>query len=200
MIQAQRGETRTFANQELPTESDIPQGLKPGIIATTSATAEAVPLQILAPAVFTFRWSWWALIPLVLATAACAVPWLLAHSPEIGLALQRGFGLVCHQQPERSFVLFGGSVAVCARCLGIYFGATMGLLLRVSRRVARGWLIAAFALNLVDWAAELAGLHGNWMGARFAMGLTLGATVAMLVIVSLGKVKIPTQAKECSVP
>ncbi len=165
------------------------------MVATTGGTAEAVPLQILGPAVFTFRWLWWALIPLVLAAAACAVPWLLAHSPEIGFALQRGFALVCHQQPERSFFWFGGSVAVCARCVGIYLGAAAGLLLRVSRRVARGWLIAALALNLVDWAAELVGLHGNWMGARFALGLALGATVAMLVIASIDKVKIPTQAK-----
>src|SRR5215467_12188779 len=76
------------------------------------------------------------LMPLAMAAAACAVPWLLAHSPEIGFALQRGFALVCHQQTERSFFLFGGSVAVCARCLGIYLGATAGLLPRAPRRIA----------------------------------------------------------------
>ena len=137
----------------------------------------------------------WALVPVIFVCTAIAAPWLLAHSPEIGFALQRGFALVCHQQAERSFFLFGGSVAVCARCLGIYLGAAAGSLLRVSRRVAWRWLIAAVAINVVDWAAELSGLHGNWMGVRFALGLTLGATAAMLVIASIDAVKIPTQAK-----
>ncbi len=56
------------------------------------------------PFSFLWRWSWWALFPPALAALACAVPWLLAHSTAIGLALQRSFSLVCHQQPERSFV------------------------------------------------------------------------------------------------
>lgn len=138
----------------------------------------------------------WALPPLALAATACAVPWLLTHSPEIGLALQRGFALVCHQQADRSFVLFGGSVAVCARCVGIYLGAAAGLLLRVPRGVASRCLLTAIALNLVDWAAELAGLHGNWMFARFALGLGLGVASAVLVLASE---KTPTQAKAARV-
>jgi uncharacterized membrane protein len=135
----------------------------------------------------------WALLPLTLAATACTVPWLLAHSPEIGFALQRGIALVCHQRPERSFILFGGSVAVCARCLGIYLGVAAGLLLRVPRSVAWKWLVAAVAINLADWLAEFGGLHGNWMLARFALGVALGAAGAMLVVASE---KTPTQAKE----
>jgi len=127
------------------------------------------------------RWRWWAIAPLVLACAAIAVPWLMAHAPEIGFALQRGFALVCHQQPERSFVLFGASVAVCARCLGIYLGAAAGLLMRISRRAAWRWLMVTAAITLVDWAAELTGIHGNWIGLRFTLGLALGMAGAMMV-------------------
>jgi hypothetical protein len=50
-------------------------------------------------------------------------------------------------------------------------------------------------MNLVDWLAESGGIHGNWMFARFAMGVALGATAAMLVIASIDKAKIPTQAR-----
>jgi uncharacterized membrane protein len=128
------------------------------------------------------NWNRWSLVPLAFAGAAIAVPWLFAHSPALGLALQRGFSLVCHQQPERSFVLFGGTVGVCSRCLGVYIGAAAGLLLRLSRQFASQLLIAAIALNLVDWAAELAGLHGKWMFARFALGIVLGMAGAMLVV------------------
>ena len=129
---------------------------------------------------------WLPLVPLAFAAAAIAVPWLLACAPEFGFALQRGFSLVCHQQAERSFLLLGGSVAVCARCLGIYLGAAVGLLVRISRRAARRWLIAAIAINVVDWIAEFAGIHGNWMGMRFTLGLALGMAGAMMVASARG--------------
>ena len=121
-------------------------------------------------------------MPLALASAAIATPSLLEHSPALAFALRRGFALVCHQQPERSFFLFGGSVAVCARCLGIYVGASAGLLVRVSRQVARRSLIAAAAFNVVDGFWEFAGMYGNWSGTRFALGIALGMAGATLVM------------------
>jgi uncharacterized membrane protein len=121
------------------------------------------------------------LTPLALACAACVVPWLFTHAPEIGFALQRGFALVCHQQPERSFFLFGGRVAVCARCLGIYLGTALGLLVHVKRRIATALLIAAVTMSASDWLAEVAGLHGNWSVARFTLGIALGAAAVSVV-------------------
>ena len=138
---------------------------------------------------------WYAIVPLTLAVVAVAIPWLMARVPEIGFALQRGFSLVCHQRATRSFFLFGGSIAVCARCLGIYLGAAVGLLLRVPRRVAWKWLITVGGLNLVDWAAQLTGLHGNWMFARLTLGIALGVAAAMLVAASIDRVNVLTQAK-----
>jgi uncharacterized membrane protein len=44
--------------------------------------------------------------------------------------------LVCHQQPERSFHRDGAQLPVCARCLGLYVGAGLGVL---------GWLLLAGA-------------------------------------------------------
>lgn len=122
-----------------------------------------------------------ALVPLALACAACAVPSLFPHLPALALALQRGFALVCHQHPERSIVFFGGSVAVCARCLGIYLGAAAGLLFRAPRQLGLKLLAGAVALNGMDWLAELAGLHGNWMLVRFVLGIALGSAAAMTV-------------------
>ena len=127
---------------------------------------------------------WYAAVPAILAGIAVAVPLLLHSTPALAFALERGFSLVCHQQVDRSFFLFGGSVAVCARCLGIYLGAALGLLTRISRSMAWRLFIAAIAVNAIDWLAELAGLHGNWMLMRFALGLALGATGALLVMSS----------------
>jgi uncharacterized membrane protein len=127
--------------------------------------------------------------------AAMATPYLLTHGALIGLALRRGFALVCHRRPERSFWLFGGSVAVCARCLGIYLGAAIGVLFRTTRRVAVRFLIAAAALNFLDAASELAGLHGNWLGVRFALGLALGASAALLISSSTSLSKITLRGR-----
>ncbi|HKD76997.1 MAG TPA: DUF2085 domain-containing protein, partial [Ktedonobacterales bacterium] len=60
-------------------------------------------------------------MPLLLVLTVIAVPYLLTHGwPVVAIALHGGFALVCHQQPGRSFWIFGAPVAVCARCLGIY--------------------------------------------------------------------------------
>ena len=126
--------------------------------------------------------NWWMLVPLLLAGAAIAVPYFLTHGfLTIGMALQRGFALVCHQRPGRSFWLFGGRVAVCSRCLGVYLGAALGLLFRTPRTIALRLLIAAAAVNLLDAASELAGLHGNWLGVRLVLGLALGVSGAMMI-------------------
>jgi uncharacterized membrane protein len=120
--------------------------------------------------------------PLLLACGAIATPYLLTHNRlPLGLVLDRGFALVCHQRPERCFWIFGAPVAVCARCLGIYLGAAAGLLIRTSRRIALRLLLAAAAINLADWITEIARLHGNWLGVRFFLGLALGAAGAVLV-------------------
>lgn len=137
----------------------------------------------------------WAVAPAAFACAAISGPWLQTHPHfALALALQRGFALVCHQRPERSFWLFGAPVAVCARCLGIYIGAAIGLLLRTSRQLALRILIVVAAINALDAAAELAGLHGNWMFVRFLLGLLLGAAGALLIASSTSENLLPAEA------
>ena len=138
--------------------------------------------------------NWRAIVPATFAGIAVATPFLLHSVPMLGFTVQRGFALVCHQQPARSFFLFGGTVAVCARCLGIYLGAAAGLLVRLSRQVAWRWIIAAVALNSADWFIEFAGLHGNWMLLRSVLGVTLGLAAAMLVG-SVAEHEVPSQPK-----
>lgn len=135
-----------------------------------------------APIHCTTRFSSWALAPAALALAAISAPYLLTHGfVYAAFALQRAFSLVCHQQPERSFWLFGAPIAICARCLGIYLGAATGLLFRTSQRIALQLLFAAAALNFADWLTEAAGLHGNWMMVRFVLGLALGTAAALMI-------------------
>jgi uncharacterized membrane protein len=144
--------------------------------------AKAAPLQDWPLASATLRWTWWTLVPLALVAAAVAAPYCLTHGLlAMGLALERGFAIICHQRPERSFWISGAEMAVCSRCLGIYLGAAVGLLFRTSRRIALRLLIAAVALNFFDALTELAGLHGNWLVIRFAFGLLLGSAATLLI-------------------
>ena len=168
---------------EGPRRSDhLPPGLKPDFSPPPNGAAKAAPLQDSPLGTAALRWTWWTLVPLTLVAAVVAAPYFLTHGfLAIGLAVERGFAIVCHQRPERSFWISGGSMAVCSRCLGIYLGAAVGLLLRTSRRIALRLLIAAAALNLFDAMTELAGLHGNWLAIRFAFGLLLGSAAALLI-------------------
>ncbi len=137
----------------------------------------------------------WSLLPLGLLGLAILAPALIASGHwGLGFILHNTFALVCHQQPERSFWIFGTPVAVCARCLGIYLGAAIGLLLRTPRPPSMRLLIAAAVINLLDVVTEFAGLHGNWSGPRFALGLMLGAAGAMMVALAMDRTNSPDSA------
>jgi uncharacterized membrane protein len=144
--------------------------------------AETVPCQEGLLDTVEATWNWWALAPLFLACASIAAPFLCSRGLlALGWALQRGFALVCHQQPERSFWIFSGRVAICARCLGIYLGTALGLRFSMSRIIALRLLIIAAAFNLLDAATEIAGLHGNWLQVRFGVGLLFGTAAGLVV-------------------
>jgi len=97
------------------------------------------------------------------------------------MAIFAFFRKLCHQRPERSFLLFGAPTAVCVRCLGIYAGAAFGGLLRLNQRTALRRLGAALALNGIDAAAESLRLHGNMPLVRLFLGLLLGWAVGALL-------------------
>jgi len=53
---------------------------------------------------------------------------------------KHSYSFVCHQQPDKCYTVAGESLSVCARCLGIYAGSLVGLLIaivfpRIKRRV-----------------------------------------------------------------
>ena len=82
------------------------------------------------------------------------------------------FEPICHQLPERCFLVAGEPLAVCARCLGLYCGFWLGLVLfpflgGLQRLLlARPRLIILFALPL---AADL--LLENTDASRYLSGL-----------------------------
>ena len=184
---AAEGNSFPYALERVPAAaSEFPQGLKAGSLNVMCGAAKAAPLQNPTLPTATLCWTWWPLVPLTFVAAVIAAPYLLTHGfPALGLAVYRGFAIVCHQQPERSFWIFGAEMAICARCLGIYLGAAAGLLFGTSRRIAFRLLIVAAALNLLDVVTEFAALHGNWVAIRFVLGLVLGAAAALMISSSM---------------
>ena len=120
------------------------------------------------------------LLALLVCAAVVAAPML--GSP----LLYWPFSFVCHQRQERSLWLAGLPLAVCARCLGIYFGALFGLLLAFPSR--RKILLSALALLALDWLTETAGLRPAWTELRFASGFLLGMACAPVVREAVGEV------------
>jgi uncharacterized membrane protein len=128
------------------------------------------------------------------ATVAGTAVWLAAIflAPELAARGRTGaarllyavFAPVCHQIPDRCFVLHGHPLAVCGRCLGVYAGFALGLALfplvrgfsRFALPSARLFLLAVFPLA-VDGLAGLVGIWASPIGVRFATGLVWGTVL-----------------------
>jgi uncharacterized membrane protein len=120
-----------------------------------------------------------AILALALTLAPLAAPLLAASHPVAALLIRNFFSRLCHQDPSRSFVVGGAPVAVCVRCLGIYWGVAVGMVVRLKR--ARWLLTAAVVLNLVDVLTGAMHWHGNLPVFRFFLGLILGAGVGAVL-------------------
>src|SRR5438132_11221759 len=60
-------------------------------------------------------------------------------APALGLTwVYRFFSIICHQEPERSWQVFGESLPVCIRCASIYFAFCASLWLGVTGNIR--WL------------------------------------------------------------
>ena len=124
--------------------------------------------------------------PASLAGAAISAPCLaLSSYGALTFLIFLFFSPVCHQDPARSFWIFGAPMAVCARCLGIYLGAAVGAWIPAPRRMLLSGLALFAALNLADVLTEAAAWHGNWKLTRLLLGALLGLAAGSLVANSL---------------
>jgi len=138
-----------------------------------------------------------ALVAAVAAWAALLVvtPWLAsrAHASPVASGLivaVYGIGsLVCHQLPQRSYHVWTAQMPVCARCAGIYFGATCGALASTSVRAIGSWKSRATtdpgavrpeARSLDDRSNQQA-RAGSLRNARVLLGVAAAPTVVTLL-------------------
>jgi len=127
--------------------------------------------------------------------ALTAVVWLallvlapVLYAP-LAAALYAVGSQICHQRSDRSFHLFAAQLPVCARCLGIYGGAALGLAAAVSSRwraratrlSSRTLLVSGAIPTAVTLVAEWSGAWGGSNSARAVAGMPLGIVVALVV-------------------
>ena len=94
---------------------------------------------------------------------------------------------ICHQRPERSFVIAGFQMPVCARCSGLYASGALGALLAWSRprrspRFGRALLFAAAVPTALTFALEFSGLMRFSNATRAIAALPLGACAGWVFV------------------
>jgi uncharacterized membrane protein len=121
--------------------------------------------------------------------------WPAAVSSAAGLVYVTA-SFVCHQRPERSFHVERTPLPVCARCVGLYVGAALGLLLAVrwngvkSRFAPRSEHASRLPLLLVA-APTVLSVGLEWLGGpsplwtRTVTALPLGGAVGVLIACAL---------------
>ncbi|PYR97200.1 MAG: hypothetical protein DMG16_25505 [Acidobacteria bacterium] len=96
-------------------------------------------------------------------------------APALDLSpVYRFFAAICHQDPARSWYLFGEPLPVCIRCASIYFAFTASLWLGIRANVR--WLRLSLVLMLLEFAmarflidtAVLRSLSGIFVGLAAA--------------------------------
>ena len=99
------------------------------------------------------------------------------------------FEFLCHQDPERSYRIAGISMAVCARCLGIYIAFAVGLLgspileplISITRKTRIKIIIGAIAINAIDIIGNAMGIWVNTLESRLILGFFFGISIALLI-------------------
>jgi uncharacterized membrane protein len=106
--------------------------------------------------------------------------------------LHHCFAALCHQIPSRSFTLYGHVVAVCARCMGIYGGLVLGILVYPCFRAyqdrelpARRYLLFALAPTAIDFSLGLLGVVNNTHFSRLLTGMIAGIALPFYLLPAL---------------
>lgn len=126
-----------------------------------------------------------AAIPAVILSVSALCAWAVAHGASDAWRLP--FRFICHGLPARSLALFGTTMPICARCVGIYVGLAAGLIAFaampwVSERVMRLVAFAAVTPLALDGFTQLFGLRESTNPLRLATGLAAGLAFGIWIL------------------
>lgn len=141
---------------------------------------------------------------LIWITVIFLAPYLYSESKPGSILAYAFFSPVCHQAPSRSFFLFGYPLAVCARCLGIYFGFLSGTaiypflrgLSSLSMPKNRTFLLLSSPI-VMDTIGNFFHIWSTSNGIRFAIGFIWGIILPFYFIFGIADLFIRlTQRKK----
>ena len=125
-------------------------------------------------------------LTLFLALCVSLTPWY----PEwLHHGVMEVFSFVCHQLPARSPHVNDTQLAVCHRCLGIYwalpaaavlYGLTKGLRMLKGRRTLTVVLIAGLPAA-IDWSGDIFGFWTNTPLSRIITGAIFGLVAGYVI-------------------
>lgn len=97
------------------------------------------------------------------------------------------FRILCHGMAERSLVLFGQPMPICARCTGIYIGLMIGfaaflVLPWIEERIMRTVAFVALMPLAIDGLTQLVRLRTSTNPLRMATGLIAGFAFGLWIL------------------
>lgn len=109
--------------------------------------------------------------------------------PALAEVIYHGFGVFCHQRPDRSYFIEGHKLAVCSRCTGLYGGFAVTLLLypllrslRNNVNPPREYLFLAAVPLGIDFSLTFFGFWENTHTSRLLTGALLGSVAVFYVM------------------
>lgn len=104
--------------------------------------------------------------------------------PDILETLIKIFSHVCHQIPERSFLVFEGRSILCARCTGMYLGLFSGFILvgifkNIREKIIIKMIAGAVFILLLEIILESIPLFHLGNEVRFMTGILFGISVGI---------------------
>lgn len=103
--------------------------------------------------------------------------------------VMEAFGFVCHQLPTRSPHIYDVQLAVCHRCMGIYwalpaaailYAFTRGIRALEGRRILTTVLLAGIPAA-VDWGGDVLGIWSNTLASRIITGSIFGIVAGYIL-------------------
>lgn len=134
---------------------------------------------------YTFFFGVLLVIPLTLILLAA----ISGHGSLLESAVRLAFRPVCHQHADRSFLIFGSALPVCARCTGFYAGlAIAGLISLLAIRIGLGWRtgMAIFLLAVPLVVDGLANILGLWNTPNMIRAVTGACAAVPLALALMG--------------
>jgi uncharacterized membrane protein len=106
-----------------------------------------------------------------------------------GIFIGKIYSQVCHQDPARSFFIYGSKLEVCARCTGIYTGTIIfsfvAFFIPRLKPGSKEWLVLSSLVMAADVMMYSIGIYDYSKWTAFGTGLFLGSVSILYIFTGI---------------